>query len=330
MYIIGTNGGFWANAYGKLYSRTYDGCIYCYDLKTGKYLWKFSTGNSGLNTPYGTWALAGPETIADGKVFACVGEHSPNSPLWEGAEMHAVNTTTGQEVWHISGWMQNPAVSDGYLVTLNGYDNQVYCFGKGQTATAVTASPKTSVQGNAVLIEGTVTDQSPGATGTPAISDASMTPWMEYLYQQQPKPTNATGVPVTLSVFDSNNNTYTVGTTTSDVSGNYAFQWTPPVPGLYKVTATFEGSESYYTSSAETAVSVTAAPSAQVSATAPAQTAAPTPTSSPVQSSSPSPSQAPQPTSGMPTTTYIAIGAAVIVVVAAAAALVLRKRKSKP
>ena len=143
---------------------------------------------------------------------------------------------------------------------------------------------------------------------------------------QQPKPTNVTGVSVTLSVFDSNNNTYTIGATTSDIKGNFAFVWTPPNPGLYRVTATFAGSNSYYSSDAETSFVVSVAASAAVvtPTTAPTQTAAPT--STPTQTS-PSPSVAPQPTSGIPTTTYIAIAAAVVIIAVLAAALVLRRRK---
>ena len=83
-----------------------------------------------------------------------------------------------------------------------------------------------------------------------------MTPWMDYLFNQQPEPTNATGVQVTLTVFDPNNNTYSIGTTTSDINGKYAFDWTPSVSGLYKITATFAGSNAYYSSSAETAITV--------------------------------------------------------------------------
>ena len=62
--------------------------------------------------------------------------------------------------------------------------------------------------GSPVTIRGTVSDQSAGQTclgipakGSPAISDASMSSWMEYLYQQKPQPANATGVPVTLSIL---------------------------------------------------------------------------------------------------------------------------------
>ena len=47
------------------------------------------------------------------------------------------------------------------------------------------------------------------------------TAWMEYLYENQAKPTNATGVPVSLSAIDPNGNLVTIGTTTSDINGNY-------------------------------------------------------------------------------------------------------------
>ena len=69
---------------------------------------------------------------------------------------------------------------------------------------------------------------------------------------QQPMPTNITGVPVTLSVIDSNNNQRIIGTTTTNALGSYGFSWTPDIAGNYTVIATFAGSGSYYGSSAET------------------------------------------------------------------------------
>ena len=53
-------------------------------------------------------------------------------------------------------------------------------------------------------------------------------------------PTNAKGVTVKLSVYHPNENTYDIGTATADIKGNYALSWTPPVPGVYAVTATVE------------------------------------------------------------------------------------------
>ena len=109
-----------------------------------------------------------------------------------------------------------------------------------------------------------MTDVSPGTqqsavalkfpTGVPAVSDASESHWMEYIYMQQVYPTGTTGVPVTISVIDSNNNLRTIGTTTSDASGTYSMTWAPDIPGNYTVIANFAGSGAYYGSSAETAL----------------------------------------------------------------------------
>jgi len=85
---------------------------------------------------------------------------------------------------------------------------------------------------------------------------------MEYVYMQKPKPSDVTGVEVVISVLDPNGNYYEVGTTTSDDKGFYNFAFTPLVPGEYKIDAAFEGSESYYGSSAVTAINVEQAPDA--------------------------------------------------------------------
>ena len=89
-------------------------------------------------------------------------------------------------------------------------------------------------------------------TGLPYVSDESQSHWMEYVYQQQPAPANTTGLLVTLSVIDANNNFRTIGTTTSNALGTYAYTWTPDIPGAYAVIASFGGSNSYYGSSAST------------------------------------------------------------------------------
>jgi hypothetical protein len=109
--------------------------------------------------------------------------------------------------------------------------------------------------------------------GVPAVSDESMTGWMEYVYQQQPLPANVTGVEVVLNVLDPNNNFHEVGRATSDASGFYSVAFTPEVPGKYTIIASFAGSQSYYGSYAETAINVEEAPAA---------TPPPTPTPAPM------------------------------------------------
>ena len=110
------------------------------------------------------------------------------------------------------------------------------------------------------MIEGTVTDQSSGAKDTPAIADASMGPWMEYLYMQKPMPTDAKGVTVFLQAMLSNGTVIDITHATTDIMGHYEAMWTPPnADCTYKILATFEGTESYYSSSAQTALGVAAA-----------------------------------------------------------------------
>ena len=75
---------------------------------------------------------------------------------------------------------------------------------------------------------------------------------MTYLFANGPLPADATGVPVTLTVTDSNGNQYIIGTTTSNAQGTYGLTWKPTISGNYTVTATFAGSGAYYGSSSTT------------------------------------------------------------------------------
>jgi outer membrane protein assembly factor BamB len=290
-------------ANGKLYSGSFDGYVHVFDIKTGKQLWKFSSGNAGTETTVGTWPFWNGPIIADGVVFAGTGQETPAQPLTRGNKVFAIDDQTGKEIWSISGYMSLRAIADGYLLGYNGYDTCIYCFGKGQTATTVEAPMTAITAADSVVIQGTVTDQSPGATGTPAIADEYMTPWMEYLYMQQPCPTNATGVEVTLDAIDPNGNYIHIGNTTSDAYGNFGYAWTTPdIPGKYAIIATFAGSESYYASYAETYAVVSQAPAAT-----------------------------PTPTPAADTTmtiigTGVGTGIAVIIAIAIAVVLILRKK----
>ena len=94
------------------------------------------------------------------------------------------------------GW----PVADGSIVYYNAYDMQIYCLGKGPSATTVSAPNIAVPQGSAVLVQGNVLDIAAGTEqneqaarfpyGVPAVSDGSMGEWMEYVYMQKPKPTD--------------------------------------------------------------------------------------------------------------------------------------------
>ena len=313
-----TSGWCMESAYGKLFVGTYDGYMDAYDINTGDLLWQYYAGDSGLVTPYGTYpffcGIYMGFGVADGKVFAATGEHSPNDPLYRGEQLHVINATTGEGIWSIQGWWCDFAIADGQYTGFNGYDGRVYSFGKGPSAITTTASPSISTSGNSVLISGSITDIATGTTnteqagrfpnGVPVVSDDSMSAWMEYVYMNQPRPTNATGVPISLEVIDANGNLRPIGSTTSDANGFYSYVWTPDIEGKYTVIATFQGTESYWPSHAETAFDIT--PSAV------------TPTPQTIVTTQPS------------TDTYIlGIGVAIIIAIAivgVALALMIRKR----
>jgi hypothetical protein len=264
-------------AYGNLYAAGYDGIVYCYDNTNGDLLWTYGNGGEGNSTGSGSDTVYGHypvfiDVIADGKVYIGTTEHSPDQPLYKGGMYACMDAFTGEEIWTTTGMGsgmyvgQTDVVADGYFVYLNIYDMQIYTLGKGPSKLTVEAPLAAISEGQSLVIRGTVTDISAGTTqeqqaarfpnGVPCVADTSMRGWMEYVYMQQNKPTDTVGVPVTLSVVDSNGNYRTIGTATSDASGSYAFQWTPDVTGMYYVIATFAGSNAYYGSSANTAFAV--------------------------------------------------------------------------
>jgi hypothetical protein len=325
-------------AYGNLYVQGFGGEIFCFSAKNGSLLWRFNDTNSGLDTPWGLRPIF-LSAIADGKVYAFNNEHSPNTPLYQGEKVYCIDALTGKELWSMSGWAgqtggqgrSTSVLADGFLCYYNYYDGQIYCVGKGPSATTIQAPMASVSKGQSMIIQGTVTDQSPGAKGKPAVSDESMSDWMENLYMNLPLSATVKGVPVKLTAVDPNGNTVDIATVTSDANGMYYYKWAPSMEGSYKITASFQGSNSYWPSSAQTAIGVDPAIAASsaspiVITPAPSQTVTPTPIQTPGQSTQPTP--AVQPTSeGVSTTTYVAIAVAVIAIVAAAAVVSLRRRK---
>jgi outer membrane protein assembly factor BamB len=273
---------------GILYVAGLGGDIWAFNAHTGTQLWYTNTtrliGDPGIETPYGIWPLW---------VFNCAGftndvaylpmGHEYNPPLFHGAQMLAINNTDGSLIWSELGtYIRSTSIAYGIMLSYNAYDNQIYAFGKGPSQTTVSAPSVGVTTATPITITGRVTDIAEGSkrhdvaanfpNGLPCVSDASQSAWMEYVYQQQPCPTITIGVPVSISVLDANGNYRQIGSTTSDGSGLFSFTWTPDIAGDYTLVASFEGSASYYPSSAETAFH----------ASNPAAT--PAPTDSPAQS----------------------------------------------
>ena len=262
LYGSGAGEHTWYFAYGKLYSVGLAGIMYAFNLQTGQTDWTYT-----LKDPYGEpvtgenwWGWI--DIIANGKIYIGTLEHSANSPMPRGGPYACVNATDGSEIFRVNGlmretrWGGNPVMGDSIIAGYDTYDLQIYAMGKGASKTTVSAPNLGAAPGQSVLIAGKVTDTSPGTTdsrialrfpnGVAAVSDDSQSQWMLYVYKQFEMPTNATGVPVTISVVDANGNFREIGTTTSDSSGSYSLSWMPDIAGKYTVIASFAGSKAYY------------------------------------------------------------------------------------
>ena len=270
--------GFNTNRYGNtLLSSGYGGVLIAIDLRTG-YMWNFTASNEYLgDSVFGTYPMNVGAVSYDGRIYIGTGRHSPGPVLESGNVLQCINASNGVRLWNfpVYGVMMpsgnagsNFVLADGRLIALNAYDNQLYCFGRGPSATTVSPPQGSLLLGGKVTLTGTVTDQTTSGRrntndkldfslkGTPAISDADQTAWMQHLYQQAPAPLNATGVPVSFAAIDPNNNYITLGETISDASGNYAFTFEPAIPGTYQIYAAFAGSEAYGPSSSTTYLTV--------------------------------------------------------------------------
>jgi hypothetical protein len=268
------------SAYGMIIREAMDG-IYAFDWDTGKKVWKYEapanpfespyTGENGTSVyPFYSFGVGG--WIADGKFYTWTYEHTESWPVTRGWGIHCINITNGEGLWKVTGCMTPAAIADGYLAASNTYDGYMYVFGKGKSATTLTAPQTAVTSGTSIVLSGTILDQSPAQPGTPCVSAASMGAWMDYLHMQMPIPSEVTGVPISIDAIDPNGNAVHIGEATSDMSGTYSLVWTPDIPGKYTITATFIGDDSYSSSWAEAAVAVIDAPASPAS---PSQVAMP-------------------------------------------------------
>ena len=266
------------SAYGLLYRNAYT-AIYAFNWTNGKLAWKYSPiAAATYETPYvnanGTTAYSTNigGAIADGKYYIYNTEHSATVPITRGWQLHCINATTGDGIWKVAlpgGGSKHTTdvgpIADGYL-SIGGSDGFMYVFGKGKTATTVTAPGTVMPKGNGVVITGTVLDMSPAQPGTPCVSKESMALQMEHIHKQLPidgiwHNETITGVPVTLTAMDTNGTAYEIGAvTTNGYYGTFGIEWTPPNTGTYQIIASFAGDDSYGSSGAATTISVGLAP----------------------------------------------------------------------
>jgi hypothetical protein len=251
--------------------------VWAINETTGTVAWHYADPAIPFETPYqsngsSTYCVQDIRVIG-GKLYVSNSEHTPSQPAQRGWGMMCLDAMTGAFQWKLSGTrLQAGAAADGYLTAASNYDGTMYVLGKSKSSTTISAPQTAITQGGSVVITGAVLDQSPASPGTPAISDASMSTWMDYLHFQMPidglyHNVTITGVPVSIDAVDPNGNPVHIADVTSSMSGAFSYVWKPDMAGKYTVTATFIGSEAYGYSYAETAVGVVEAPAATVTPT---------------------------------------------------------------
>ncbi len=276
LFMGGPSGESGIIAYDKLYLGTMAGELHCYDVKTGKFLWKYV-----MTDPLSEilWSNNWPiefGLVTDGKIYLFHTEHSVIDPKPRGAPFVCLDAITGDVIFRANGliratvWGGDPVIGDSVIVQMDTYDQRMYAFGKGPSEITVEA-PLTGISsGSVATIRGTMMDVSPGTEdtslrlrfpkGVPAVADESVGEWMNYVYHQFERPADVVGVTVKLEAVDPGNEYHDLGTTTSDSYGNYGFEFKPEVEGKWMIIVTFQGSNSYYPSTATTYMTVGPAP----------------------------------------------------------------------
>jgi hypothetical protein len=251
------------NDLNNFYLAFCDGTMAALSLADGHEVWR-SKAFASTEYPNNAIPYVIGMIMAGGNIYGYAGYSTSYQidPVPRFAMLTCTNATTGEVTYTLNGGVYPVAAANGYVIGFGIFDGTLYCKGKGQTTTSVTIQNDVVNSGATALIKGNVFDKSPISIGTPAVSDASMSEQMDYLHMQNAtllnNPPKEVGVSVTLTAVDPNGNPVTIGTTTTDSAGYYALNFVPDKVGIYTVTATFAGTNGYFSSNSETKLSVVA------------------------------------------------------------------------
>ena len=291
---------------------SYDGYVYAYNSQTGERVWQSDFVGAEDESIYNNQPFNGASCGADGILYFSTSTCYQLQPRTRFHALYAIDEKTGHFLWklpiNIGVAYGGMAIAYGYLVATDNENGIQYVIGKGKTSTTVSIQSDVITAGSSALIKGSVMDMSPGQPNTAAISDADMSVWMDYLHGQNAtlinSPPTPHGVSVQLTAMGSDGTVIDLGKVTTDSSGQFLLMWKAPKENTYTVYATFAGSDSYWSSYAETGLGVSAA--------------AESPTT-------------PQPSGGVTSSevmTYVVVAAvAIIIAIAVATVLMLRKGK---
>jgi outer membrane protein assembly factor BamB len=185
----------------------------CLDAETGEVIWRVAHGwpygpNAGtIQAP----AYAGPDMghtiMADGKVYGI-------------EETYSCHTSIGRGRPETDPLARYPESIPKYHLSHDWYTGRVYCFGPGPVQMTVSTDLTTASSGQTVKISGTAVDMSPASPLTPA---AKLPIHLSYMGEAQGS----------------------IGTVTTNVNGEFSFNWAPSTAGTYTIVASSEGSDSY-------------------------------------------------------------------------------------
>ena len=126
------------------------------------------------------------------------------NPIPRFAMMTCVNATTGNITWTLNGGVLPIAAANGYVIGKGINDGKLYCIGKGQTSTTVSAPANINhSRNNSNHLRHSPMTNLLSQPNAPAISDTNMSIWMDYLHMQNSTllntPPDCIGVPVHLN-----------------------------------------------------------------------------------------------------------------------------------
>ena len=123
--------GMGINAYGMSYQGSYSGSMQALDLKTGQQVWSFNAGVSGEQTPYTSWPMFNGPTVGGHIVYCGYSEHTPNTPLYTGAHLYALDAATGKQVWRSKAHQVREEIgisADGSRIYAKCMNDTVFAF----------------------------------------------------------------------------------------------------------------------------------------------------------------------------------------------------------
>jgi len=264
-------------AYGMLISSGVSGITYCYNVTNGDLLWTYEALDPYQEILWANSWWTKPMFVTDGLIYLAHMEHSSIDPKPRGAPFICLNMSNGDEVWRVNGllrqtyWGSNAIMGDSMIVTMDTYDQRVYAVGKGPSKTTADIQNNVIKLGSSTLIEGRVTDESPGTkdyvltarfpNGVPVVSDEIMSEWMLYVYKQFEHP-DIVGVSIKIEIVDPSGEYAWIGTAMTDEDGTFRYSFIPQMEGEYTIYATFDGSRAFYGSYSTCYVMVDPAPAA--------------------------------------------------------------------